>query len=104
MLRSLWEGIPVDDDQLALELSRAIGPNGNYLAERHTAKHCREAYWQSRYFGARLPLSSGLLPDEDLIERIDSDLRQILETHEPEPLPEALRTEIGEIARKFADG
>jgi trimethylamine:corrinoid methyltransferase-like protein len=104
MLRSLWEGIPVDDDQLALDVSRTIGPNGNWLAERHTAKHCREAYWRSRYFGARLPLSSGLIPDEDLFERIDADLRQILDTHEPEPLPEALWAEIGEIARKSAAG
>jgi trimethylamine:corrinoid methyltransferase-like protein len=102
MLRSLWEGVPVDDEQLALDLSRSMGPKGNYLAERHTAKHCRESYWKSRYFEARLPVSSGVIPDEDLFERIDADLREILSTHQPTPLSEALRQGLAAIVQKAA--
>jgi trimethylamine:corrinoid methyltransferase-like protein len=101
MLRCLWQGVRVDDEQLALEVSRAVGPKGNYLAQPHTATYCREDYWDSRYFGARLPLSTTTLPDRNLVERIDADLREILAVHEPEPLSDELRAQLGAILVKF---
>ncbi len=102
MLRCLWKGVAVDDEQLALDLTQSIGPKGNYLGQRHTAKHCKENYWNSRYFGAKFPLSSsGIIPDKDLIERIDVDLREILASHRPEPMPEPVRKEIRALLGKF---
>jgi trimethylamine--corrinoid protein Co-methyltransferase len=101
MLRCMWNGIPVDDEHLALDLTRSMGLRGNYLGIRHTAKHCRDNYWKSRYFGARFPLSSNLVPDKDLIERIDDDLREILANHHPEPLAGPIRKQIQAIHGKF---
>jgi trimethylamine:corrinoid methyltransferase-like protein len=102
MLRCLWNGVTVDDEQLALDLIQSVGPKGNYLWKRHTRDHCRENHWDSRYFGANFPLSSSVeIPDRDLIERIDVDLREILETHRPEPLPTTLQRELHEILAKF---
>jgi trimethylamine:corrinoid methyltransferase-like protein len=101
MLRCMWKGIPADDEHLALELTQSVGLRGNYLAERHTAKHCRDNYWKSRYFGAKFPSSSNLLPDEDLIERIDEDLREILAEHQLEPLPDPIREKVHAIHGKF---
>jgi trimethylamine:corrinoid methyltransferase-like protein len=102
MLRCLWNGVSVDDEHLALELTRSVGPKGNYLGQLHTVKHCRENYWGSRYFGANFPRSSSeIAPDPDLIERIDDDLREILATHRPEPLPTTVQGEIREILAKY---
>jgi trimethylamine--corrinoid protein Co-methyltransferase len=102
MLRCLWNGVRVDEEQLALDLARSVGPKGNYLGQRHTAKHCRENYWDSRYFGATFPSSSaGHLADRELVERIDEDLREILATHRPEPLREPLQREIRDILARF---
>lgn len=86
LLRALWQGVRIDAETLALDVSREVGPRGNYLAHRHTVAHCRERLWHSRYFGARLPVSTDPQPDRELFERIDVDLRRILECHEPEPL------------------
>jgi len=102
MLRELWKGVSVDDEQLAFDVSRSIGPKGNYLGQRHTVKHCRENYWNSRYFGATFPLSSAPhIPDRELIDRIDEDLREILATHQPEPLAAPILKEIREIHGRF---
>jgi len=101
MLRCMWKGIPADDEHLALELTQSVGLRGSYLAERHTARHCRDNYWQSRYFGAKFPGSSNLLPDKDLIERIDEDLREILAGHQPEPFPAPIREQVRAIHGKF---
>ena len=64
-------------------------------------KHCRDSYWKTRYFGAQFPLSSNLIPDKDLIERIDDDLREILANHQPEPMPERIRAKVHAILGKF---
>ena len=104
MLRRLWNGVTVDDEHLALDLTHSLGPKGNYLGQRHTAVHCKENYWDSRYFGTKFPRSnSPAIPDQDLIERIDDDLREILATHRPEPLPEPVRKEIRAILERFED-
>jgi len=101
MLRCMWKGIPIDDDHLALDVTRSVGLRGFYLGDRHTAKHCRDNYWNSRYFGAAFPLSSSAIPDKDLIERIDDDLREILANHRPEPMPDPIRGRIYTILGKY---
>lgn len=90
LLRTMWQGVRVDADTMALDLAHAVGPRGNYLAQPHTARHCRDQLWPARYFGAHLPLSAGTLSDQDLLQRIDADLRHRLATHRPLPLPAAL--------------
>ena len=103
MLRCMWKGFPVDDEHLALELTRSVGLRGNYLAEKHTAKHCRDNYWHTRYFGARFPLSSNPLPDQDLVERIDDNLREILSEHRPETMPHAIQERIRAIHETYKE-
>jgi len=100
-LRSMWRGIEVTDEMLARDLTRAEGPRGNYLANEHTARYCRRESWNSRYFGANYPISSGGLRDEDLIERIDRELRDILLNHHPKALAPEVLLEIRSITDKF---
>jgi trimethylamine:corrinoid methyltransferase-like protein len=97
----MWRGIEVNDEMLALDLTRAEGPRGNYLAHEHTAKYCRRESWNSRYFGAHFPTASGALRDEDLVERIDRELQEILLNHKPEALAQETIREMRSIAEKF---
>lgn len=103
LLRRMWRGIRIDDETLAMELTRAEGPRGNYLAQPHTAEFCRMEIWDRRYFGAKQPVSTSTLPDTDLFGRIDADLREILADHRPEPLPESIRSEIRSIQGAFEE-
>ena len=102
LLRHMWKGFAVDEDNLALELARKVGPLGNYLAELHTAEHTRSQAWISRYFGAKIPLSEDGQPDRDLFERIENDLRQILKKHRPNALDDDVLQEIRAIQERFA--
>lgn len=101
MLRCMWKGFPVDDEHLAFDVTRSVGLKGNYLGEKHTASHCRDNYWKTRYFGAKTPLSSNRVPKHDLVERIDKDLREILANHQPKPMPEAIREQVRAVHAKF---
>ncbi len=102
LLRSLWQGVPVDDVSLALTQAKAVGPRGNYLALDHTASHCREQLWQTRYFGPHLPTRMSGQADRDLYQRIDEDLRRILDTHTVPELPAAVLAEMDAIRARFA--
>jgi trimethylamine--corrinoid protein Co-methyltransferase len=101
LLRTLWQGLTVDADTIALDIARQVGARGNYLGHRHTAAHCREHLWNSRYFGARLPLSTGMLADEELVARIDADVR-MRAAHRPEPLGCELQERLNAIREAFA--
>jgi trimethylamine:corrinoid methyltransferase-like protein len=79
-----------------------VGPRGNYLALEHTASHCRDQLWQTRYFGAHLPTRMSSFADRDLYERIDEDLRSMLTAHTVPDLPAPVRLEMDEIRARFA--
>ena len=102
LLRTLWEGVRIDADTLALELAKEVGPRGNYLAHRHTVSHCREQLWASRYLGPNLPLSGDGRPDVDLVGRIDAELREILGRHRVPALEAGVAAEIDAIRARFA--
>ncbi|MDP6095685.1 MAG: hypothetical protein QGG67_06810, partial [Gammaproteobacteria bacterium] len=76
-------------------------PRGNYLANEHTSKYCRRESWNARYFGAQYPTASSVLPDKDLLERIDQDLQQILKNHWPKKLPGETINTMRKIAQDF---
>jgi len=101
MLRCMWKGISVDDDMLAMDLTLQEGPRGNYLANQHTVDHCRTEGWNSRFFGASMPLSNNEKPDVDLFVRIDEELKIIIETHKPEPLAPDILENIRSLQQAF---
>jgi trimethylamine--corrinoid protein Co-methyltransferase len=102
LLRTLWQGVRIDAEMLALDLAREVGPRGNYLAHRHTVSHCREQLWSSRYFGPNMPLSTDVRPDKDLHRRIDDDLRQLVARHAPPALGPDLEARLRQIRERFA--
>ncbi len=44
-IRHLMSGITIDDEHLALEVIKRVGPSGNFLSDVHTAKHYKNN-WQ----------------------------------------------------------
>ena len=101
LVRTMWQGVQIDDNTLALDLARRVGPRGNYLAQQHTVDHCREHLWNSRYFGPNLPLSGSPQPYADLYERIERDLQKILTAHRAEPLDADLASRLTQIRQRF---
>jgi len=93
----------VDGETLALDVARSIGPGGDYLAEMHTATHCRTELWNTKYFRASLlSRAEGDSDSErDLIYEIDAGLREIMANHKPEPLSDSIQREINVIFKKY---
>jgi trimethylamine--corrinoid protein Co-methyltransferase len=94
--RRVWKGIPVDEDNLAIDKIKTV-KSSMYIMEEHTALHSRKDLWRGKY---SLPLR-GAEGGKDLSGRIDDHLKNILETHEVEPLSESQQKAINDIVEKY---
>jgi trimethylamine--corrinoid protein Co-methyltransferase len=92
--RVLLEGIDAEADSLALDVIADVGPRGHFLAHKHTRQYLREM-WIPPLTHPR-PLPAGP-PAGDVRQRARAELNRILAEHEPEPLSDAVRAELGSI-------
>ncbi len=95
IVHKMMGGIVVDDESLALDVIRAVGPGGNFLAQKHTKKHMRQL-WLPKFMDRR--------PYEVWAEKRDgardwarAEAQRILATHQPEPLGPQLAEELQRI-------
>jgi trimethylamine--corrinoid protein Co-methyltransferase len=42
MIRKVVDGVVVNEDTLAVDVIKTVGPVGNFLSQKHTLKHVRE--------------------------------------------------------------
>jgi trimethylamine--corrinoid protein Co-methyltransferase len=102
MNRKLVAGVEVTPETLAVDVVREVGPGGDFLSTRHTAKQVRRAQWRptivNRQGHARWQEEGGL----DLREKARQKALRLLETHEPAPLPVGLAARIDELVAGFS--
>jgi trimethylamine--corrinoid protein Co-methyltransferase len=100
-VKRIARGFTVDEEHLAADIVRAVGPAGNFLAEEHTVRHFREELWlpdptwtRQAYDLWRADGGGGSFADR-LYRHVDG----ILAAHQPEPLDESLVKEIDQIVK-----
>jgi trimethylamine---corrinoid protein Co-methyltransferase len=101
MIRRMERGIKVNEETLALDVSRKVGFKSTYLAEQHTARYCRTEIRQPRYYQC---LSMEQWENEgkkDLLDKIDEDLKNTLAEHQPELLPDQVQQNIDPVLQKY---
>jgi len=86
MTRKVLEGIPVNDDTLAVDVIKSVGARGHFLAEDHTYNNMRKLS-SPQYLDRRMRQFWNEKGAKDLATVCDEKAREILETHRPDPLP-----------------
>jgi trimethylamine--corrinoid protein Co-methyltransferase len=93
IVQKIAGGIEVTDETLALDVIRKVGPNGTYLAEKHTREHMAEI-WRPGVWD-RTPYDAWLAAGKKgAREQAEARAREILHTHAPDPLPVDVRAEL----------
>jgi trimethylamine--corrinoid protein Co-methyltransferase len=95
IVRAMSRGIEVNEETLALDAIRAVGPGGNFLAHKHTKKHMREL-WLPTLFDRR-PYSQWEEKRDGAREWARDKAQAILREHHPEALDEKLANELRRI-------
>lgn len=95
IIHKMMQGIVVDDETLALDTIRAVGPGGNFLKQKHTLRHMREIFLPQ--FMDRRPYNEWQEKGDGPADWALAKARQILETHQPEMLDERTSAELQAI-------
>jgi trimethylamine---corrinoid protein Co-methyltransferase len=97
IIQKVMEGIVVDDETLALDVIRNVGPGGNFLSQKHTIKHMREIFIPQ--FMDRRPYNVWEEKRDDGRDWALDKARNILNTHQPVPLDAAVSAELKKIIK-----
>jgi trimethylamine--corrinoid protein Co-methyltransferase len=99
IVQKVADGIVVDDETLALDVIERVGPNGTYLAERHTRRHMKEI-WRPTVWD-RTPYDTWLREGRrGALEKATEIADDILANHRPEPLPDDVTAELRAIVAR----
>lgn len=93
MMRRFAGGFKLDAESLAMEVIHQVGPGGNFLTEDHTLAHFRE-FWQPQLFDRRRLEDWREAGSKRLTDRLRQKTIQLMESHQPPPLPLAVTQKI----------
>ncbi len=85
MIKNTVSGIPVNDESLAVEVIKKVGSFGDFLTEEHTFTHMRDLS-QPKLIDRQSRGKWESAGGSDLTQRAAEEARQILKTHQAEPL------------------
>ncbi len=95
IVHKMMQGIVVDEDTMAMDAIRAVGPGGNFLSQKHTRKHMRSLF--SPKFMDRRPYNTWQEKQDGPADWAWAEARRILESHQPQPLDEKISRELQQI-------
>ncbi len=105
MVMRAVEGIRVNKDTLAFDAIRRVGPGGNFLAERHTAKHMRKEHYMPTVADRSRRDQWLAAGTKDAYARAHERAMLLLESHTPAALSnDALSRIRAEFSEVLADG
>ena len=93
MMRRFVGGFSLDAESLALDVIHQVGPGGDFLTARHTLRHFREL-WQPMLWDRQRADAWSASGSKRLGDRLRDKTISLMESHQPEPLPDAVRQEI----------
>jgi len=99
MVKRIMEGIEISEETLALDVIDKVGPGGHFLGEDHTLRHFRENWFPELIDRERYDRWAER-GKKTLGQRANEKVREILETHVPEPLPEEIKGKLAAIIER----
>jgi trimethylamine--corrinoid protein Co-methyltransferase len=99
MIKYLVQGIPVNDETLAVEVIKEIGVGKDFLSHGSTYKHMRTQS-QPNLIDRRMREDWEASGRKDIYQRALEAARYILENHKPDPLPDDVLAAIRSIVEE----
>ncbi len=100
-VRRMNQGIPVNEDFLAVDVIRDVGPDGNFLTHPHTLKHMRATQWRPKLI-SRAGFEKWQADGETtLMDRARERLAQIRAEHQPTPIEPEMAAEIQTLVDNY---
>lgn len=98
-LRAATAGVPVGEEELALDVVEELGPAGDYLSHPHTLRNFRKAY-HSKMVDKRPHSQWVEMGATTMEERAAKAVDDILANHQPELLPADVQADLKKIVER----
>lgn len=99
MIKHTVEGIPVNDETLAVDAIKEVGIGKNFLSHDSTFKHMKSQS-QPKLIDRKMREDWIKEGSTDIYQRALEQARFILENHKPDPLPEDVLAAIRSIVEE----
>ena len=100
MVARALKGIAFSDETMALDLIDKVGPGGHFLGERHTLKYLRSEHFLPELADRESRARWEQKGSKTVVDKAKAKAREILDTHQPTPLPEDVDRELREIIKQ----
>ena len=101
MICRILDGIRVTPDTLSFDQIKQVGPRGNFMGLRHTLHHVRSGeHYLPRLFDRNTRDTWISRGSKDIREIARQKAKEILATHQVEPLPQEVQDELTAIIRR----
>ena len=97
MVKRFLSGVRVDDETLALDVVKEVGPGGNFLAHEHTVRNLRRELWFPKLLDRTKFSAWQTAGSKRMGERLRERVTEIIATHEVPPLPDEVNSGIDRI-------
>ena len=98
-IKRMMEGIRVDTEHLAFEAIKRVGAGGNFLGDDHTFDHFRDN-WQPGITDRQNYEQWMEEGGTTMRQRAQRKVKEIMETHIPQPMPDEVNVRIDEILNR----
>ena len=101
LTKRLKQGVPVDDDTLAVDVIKDVGPSGDFLTHDHTIRHVRSTQWRPRLLNRLGNDEWERQGKKTLLTRARERVQEIFETHTPPALADDKQQAIQAIVDRY---
>lgn len=99
MIKHTIQGVPVNDDTLAIDPIKEIGPGSDFLMHKHTFKYMR-AQSDPELIDRKMRGAWESAGSKSVYEMAMEKVRHILENHTPDPLSDDVLSKIRSIVEE----
>jgi trimethylamine--corrinoid protein Co-methyltransferase len=96
MIKHVVNGFRVDRDSLAVDLIKSVGMSGDFISQMHTLEHM-QGHSQPEFMDRRRMEKWQAAGARDSYQLALEKTRNILQNHQPDPLPERVLADIRSI-------
>jgi trimethylamine--corrinoid protein Co-methyltransferase len=97
-VKQFIKGIDFSEENLALDVIDEVGPAGQFLGHAHTLEHLRDSLWLPFAFDHDVFDIWAAKGSKDYTTRVRELARELVDSHQPEPIPPAVDTALQELS------
>ena len=102
-IQQVVSGISINDETMALDLIDQVGPGGEYMTQKHTFNHMREMSSGKLFNRLNRDAWEKKMAGNPIEEQAYAQAKQILDSHEPMPLPEGAEEKINAVIEAYEE-